>query len=522
MADLFAALDELLELMPTGDPEEFKARCPFHPDTHPSLYIHLGKGVWYCFGCQAGGTITTLLKRLGVEVAQPSSPTEPTEQSTLLQVLQDAQQCFQSTLTLHRVARYYLQRTNRERFCNKFGLGFCDPQRLRASLTAKYTDKQLVQAGLQAHSGHVFLANRITIPIYDINKRLVAFAGRALSDNVHPKYLNTPSTDLYRKRCVLYGAHLAVDLIKTQRQLGKKPVLLWLVEGYFDAMHLLAAGIPAVALCGTALSITQLRWLTSLPATICLALDPDLAGLTRALEIFLTLRVHGAKVAVCSLPEGKDVDQCDPRSLQARVIYDAPTALANLLLHTDYPPAKLARWFVQLSRSDRSELYRALQRHSPAYAAAVAQAIRTVRPRHKRPPAVGVTLAELLLAAIAKGAVASQELPSDFPDQLPQALRGIGKHLLNGEPLSEKDAKTLARLLASPLEVSGRALLAAWKVEQARRAVIRILEEAKTAPEEALPALEQRFLDADVALRQALAERDAAIATDDFLAALDF
>jgi hypothetical protein len=519
MADWFIVLDEVLELVPTGDPEEFKARCPFHPDTHPSLYIHLGKGVWYCFGCQEGGTITTLLKRLGVEaIASPA----PTEQSTLLQILQDAQQCFESTLTLHRVARYYLQRTNRERFCNEFGLGFCDPQRLRASLTAKYTDEQLIQAGLQARSGHVFLANRITIPIYDINKRLVAFAGRALSDNVHPKYLNMPNTALYQKRRILYGAHLAVDLIKTQRQLGKKPVLLWLVEGYFDAMHLLAAKIPAVALCGTALSITQLRWLTRLPVTICLALDPDPAGLTRALEIFLTLRVHGMKVAVCSLPEGKDVDQCDPHLLRERVISDAATAFANLLLHVDYPPMKLARWFVRLPRRDRSDLYRALQSHSPVYAAAVAQAIRAVYPRRQRISTAGVTLAELLLTAIAKGTIPLQELPSDFPDQLPQALRGIGKHLLGGEPLSEEDAKTLARLLASPLQISGRALLSAWKVEQARRAVIRILEEAKTAPEDALPALEQRFLEADMALRQALAERDAAIATDELLAALDF
>jgi hypothetical protein len=94
--------------------------------------------------------------------------------------------------------------------------------------------------------------------------------------------------------------------------------------------------------------------------------------------------------------------------------------------------------------------------------------------------------------------------------------------LLSGEPLSEEDAKTLARLLASSLQVSGRALLSAWKVEQARRAVIRILEEAKTAPDEALPTLEQRFLEADMAFRQALAERDAAIATDELLAALDF
>jgi DNA primase len=519
MADLFAVLDGLLELAPTGNPEEFKARCPFHPDTHPSLYIHIGKSVWYCFGCQDGGTIKTLLKRLGAEVAQPSSSTE---QPTLLQVLQDAQQCFKSTLVLHRIARYYLQKTNRERFCPGFGLGFCDPQRLHASLTAKYTDEQLVQAGLQARSGQVFLANRITIPIYDINKRLVAFAGRALSDNVHPKYLNTPNTTLYQKRHILYGAHLAVDLIKTQRQLGKKRILLWLVEGYFDAMHLLAAKIPAVALCGTALSITQLRWLTSLPVTICLALDPDPAGLTRALEVFLTLRVYGVETAVCSLPDGKDVDQCDPQWLRSRVVYDATRALAHLLFHTNYPPTKLARFFVRLPRRDRSELYRALLTHSPDYAAAVSQAIRALLPRQRRVPKSGITLAELLLSAVAKGIVPQQELPRDFPDQLPQALRGTAKHLLNGEPLSEEDAKTLARLLASPLEISGRALLSAWKVEQARRAVIRILEEAKTAPEDALPALEQRFLEADAALRQALAERDAAIATDDFLAALDF
>ena len=404
MTDWFAALDGLLELAPTGNPEEFKARCPFHPDTHPSLFIHIGKGVWYCFGCQDGGTIKTLLKRLGVDATE-SSP--KTKQPTLLQILQDAQKCFESALTLHRVTKYYLQRTNRERFCNQFRLGFCDPQRLRASLLIRYTDEQLIEAGLQTRSGHVFLAHRITIPIYDINKRLVAFAGRALSDNVHPKYLNMPNTALYQKRRILYGAHLAVDLIKTQRQLDKKPVL-WLVEGYFDAMHLLAAGIPAVALCGTALSITQIRFLMNLPATICLALDPDPAGLTRALEIFLTLRIYGVETAVCSLPDGKDVDQCDPKWLQSRVVYDATRALAHLLFRTNYPPTKLARFFVRLPRRDRSELYRALLTHSPDYAAAVSQAIRALLPRQRRVPKSGITLAELLLSAVAKGIVSQQ------------------------------------------------------------------------------------------------------------------
>lgn len=44
------------------------ALCPFHPDHNPSLSIDLRRGLFYCFGCAAGGDIIRFVeKRDGVK-----------------------------------------------------------------------------------------------------------------------------------------------------------------------------------------------------------------------------------------------------------------------------------------------------------------------------------------------------------------------------------------------------------------------------------------------------------------------
>jgi DNA primase len=37
--------------------KEYKAQCPFHEDTDPSLAINNNKGLFHCFGCKAEGDI---------------------------------------------------------------------------------------------------------------------------------------------------------------------------------------------------------------------------------------------------------------------------------------------------------------------------------------------------------------------------------------------------------------------------------------------------------------------------------
>ena len=40
----------------------FIGRCPFHNDKTPSFNVNNEKGLYYCFGCKAGGNIITFVK----------------------------------------------------------------------------------------------------------------------------------------------------------------------------------------------------------------------------------------------------------------------------------------------------------------------------------------------------------------------------------------------------------------------------------------------------------------------------
>lgn len=40
-----------------GGPVEWKACCPFHPDSTPSFTVNVDKGIFHCFGCSAGGDV---------------------------------------------------------------------------------------------------------------------------------------------------------------------------------------------------------------------------------------------------------------------------------------------------------------------------------------------------------------------------------------------------------------------------------------------------------------------------------
>lgn len=41
-----------------------KALCPFHSEKTPSLSVNVDKGLWFCFGCRAGGSVVDFIARL--------------------------------------------------------------------------------------------------------------------------------------------------------------------------------------------------------------------------------------------------------------------------------------------------------------------------------------------------------------------------------------------------------------------------------------------------------------------------
>ncbi|MGB8701169.1 MAG: DNA primase, partial [Thermosynechococcaceae cyanobacterium] len=150
--------------------------------------------------------------------------------------------------------------------------------------------------------------DRLMIPILDLQSRVVGFGSRTLT-NEEPKYLNSPETEVFNKGKILFG------LDKAKAAIAKQDRAI-IVEGYFDAIALHAAGITnVVASMGTALSQEQMRQLLRYTESkqIILNFDADAAGAkaaVRAIGEVEDLAYRGeVQLRVLNIPEGKDADE---------------------------------------------------------------------------------------------------------------------------------------------------------------------------------------------------------------------
>jgi DNA primase len=150
--------------------------------------------------------------------------------------------------------------------------------------------------------------DRIIIPIHDTQGRVIGFGGRSLGDE-QPKYLNSPETELFDKGKTLFALDKARDAITKQDKVV-------VVEGYFDAIALHAAGITnVVASLGTALRSEQVKQLLRYTESkqIILNFDADAAGTQaseRAIGEIANLTYQDqVRLRVLRLPDGKDADE---------------------------------------------------------------------------------------------------------------------------------------------------------------------------------------------------------------------
>lgn len=197
----------------------WKGLCPFHQEKTPSFYVDEEKGLFYCFGCKAGGDLFAFVQRAegldfpealerlaeeaGVELPRRKAPERRRE---LLGVLALAQTYFLEHLHAHPEALAYLRKRGlTEESVARFGLGYAPPKGdgLVAFLARHgVAPEEGVRAGVLAERQGRFvdrLRHRITFPIKDAFGRVVAFTGRALGED-GPKYLNTPETPFSASR----------------------------------------------------------------------------------------------------------------------------------------------------------------------------------------------------------------------------------------------------------------------------------------------------------------------------------
>lgn len=322
---------------------DFVGCCPFHDDKTPSFSVSPAKQFYYCFGCGAGGNGIKFLMELGkqsftevvLDLAQRyqvpvQTLDHPRKQELqrqlslreqLYEVLALACSFYQHALRQPQgqVALDYLRQVRQlsEATIQEFQLGYAPAgwQVLYGYLVEqkRFPGELIEQAGLISprKSGNGYLdrfRDRLMIPIHDLQGRVVGFGSRTLT-NEQPKYLNSPETEVFNKGKLLFALDKARSAIARQDQ-------AIVVEGYFDAIALHAAGInQAVASMGTALSRDQIRQLLrySESKQILLNFDADAAGnraAERAIGEIEDLALRGeVQLRVLNLPNGKDADE---------------------------------------------------------------------------------------------------------------------------------------------------------------------------------------------------------------------
>ena len=326
-ADIVSIVGELVKLKRVGN--SFRGPCPFHQGKDPNFAVS-PRGGYVCFVCHEKGDVFNFVqKRLGldfvdavkyvggksgVDVKEVSRdrPAGPDPRERYWEINAAAAEFFTSTLWGEEggAAREYLASRALERAtADRFGFGFAprDGGLLRTHLnTLGFDDARQIECGLlhvknEGDEPRPRFRNRLMFPIYDPQGRVIAFGGRVIGVG-EPKYLNSAESPVFVKGATLYGLNWAKNVIRRDER-------VLLVEGYFDCVRLMAAGVESVvAPLGTALTEPQAELIRKYAGTVFLLYDSDNAGLKATFRAGDVLLRQGFKVHVVTLPEGEDPD----------------------------------------------------------------------------------------------------------------------------------------------------------------------------------------------------------------------
>ena len=312
----------------------FWGLCPFHKEKSPSFKVENERRNYHCFGCGAGGSafkwlqeteglsfpeaVQRLAGEAGVELPQwtPEDEARELKRKSLYEIIELACRFFEEQLNARagEPARRYLQSRGLSPEAQKrYRLGYAPDgnSALIGYLRAKDIEiGDMVEAGLvrppeEGRPARDFFYDRVMFPIADPRGRIVAFGGRALSDEAKPKYINTGETTVFSKGRLLYNFARA-------REAAQKGTPLIVAEGYMDVIALLEAGFTtAVAPLGTALTEDQLALMWRVSPEPIRAFDGDDAGVRaaqRASRLALPHVVAGQSLRFVFLPPGEDPD----------------------------------------------------------------------------------------------------------------------------------------------------------------------------------------------------------------------
>lgn len=310
--------------------------CPFHDENSPSFSVNEDRQLFKCFGCGKGGNVFTFMMELenltypeailkvadmsGIEISdqyKQNNSQKPKMNSTetkLVEMHEKSAEVYHHILMnteLGQKALDYLHdRGLTDDTIKYYQIGFAPNDNVinRFLVEQKFEYQDMRKSGLFLEDDEGKLRdrffNRIMFPIKNEFGSIIGFSGRVLNkEDSTAKYLNSPETDIFNKRDVLF------NLSNAKAAIRKKDAVI-LFEGFMDVISAYQSGIEnGIASMGTSLTNDQIKVINRHCNSVYVCYDGDAAGqnaINRALSLLgnssLTLRV-------IQMPEGIDPDE---------------------------------------------------------------------------------------------------------------------------------------------------------------------------------------------------------------------
>ena len=307
--------------------KDFWCCCPFHEEKTPSCKINDDNGSYYCFGCGAKGDIFTiytdlynfsfpdavkeLAQRAGIRITEENYKINK-DRETFYKILEASTSWFEQNLNEHNKSLDYLKKRSISLNTIKtFRIGYSYNSKTTLYNFLKnqnFKDDDILKSNIVKIDNNKkirdFFYKRLIFPIADEQNNIVGFGGRVL-DNSNPKYINSPESNYFKKRNILYNLNLAKKTIR------KKNNLL-LCEGYMDVISLYENNIKtAIAPLGTALTEAQLLLSWKYVDKPTIMFDGDNSGLRAAYKTALMALPYLSPnnfLQFINLPDGYDPD----------------------------------------------------------------------------------------------------------------------------------------------------------------------------------------------------------------------
>ncbi|HEY2838463.1 MAG TPA: DNA primase, partial [Pirellulales bacterium] len=312
----------------------YKALCPWHTDSRPSLQVNAERQSWKCWPCDIGGDVFSfvmkiegisfpealkmLAEKAGVTLEHSGRPGATDEKKLQLQAMAWAEEQYHQYLLKSpdaEGARAYLaKRGVSTESVLRFHLGYAPDQwewiAQQASGT-RYNVQTLEAIDVVARrpNGPGYydrFKGRVLFPIRDTQGRPVALGGRILpgsGEERGAKYLNSRETAIFSKSSLLYGLDQAREAITKQRTAV-------VMEGYTDCLIAQQSGIAtAVAALGVAFGERHMQLLRRYADRVVLVLDGDEAGRNRTNQLLELFIAQPVDLRILTLPD--QLDPCD-------------------------------------------------------------------------------------------------------------------------------------------------------------------------------------------------------------------